>query len=124
MEKVTKKEMYSVIATLCADRKDIVEFCEKEIAALDTKAAKAKERAAAKRAEGDALLDKVYAALSEEFQPLSEIATKIGDEDVTVSKITYRLTTLIKEGKAEKSEVTVQTSEGKSRKVMGYRLIG
>ena len=100
-------------------------FCANEKAILDKKAAKAKETAAKKRAEGDALTDAVRAVLSaEEFEPIAEIAARIEGEDVTVSKVTYRLTQLVKNGEAEKQEITVAGGEGqKSRKIQGYRII-
>ena len=103
----------------------IVEFCENEIALLDKKAAKAKETAAKKRAAGDNLTDAVRAVLSkEEFEPIADIAARIEGEDVTVSKVTYRLTQLVKNGEAEKAEVEIAGGEGqKKRKIMGYRLI-
>jgi uncharacterized protein with PhoU and TrkA domain len=107
------------------DIADIKEFCEKEIAALDRKAAKAKERAATKAAEADALTGLVEAALStDEFKPIADIAAIVAesDGDATVSKVTYRLSKLVKDGVAEKSEVTVPGKDGgKARKVMAYR---
>jgi hypothetical protein len=138
MEKITKREMFEAIKGLAeagalhiADVNEaitdeaIVEFCENEIALLDKKAAKAKETAAKKRAAGDNLTDAVRAVLSkEEFEPIADIAARIEDEDVTVSKVTYRLTQLVKNGEAEKAEVEIAGGEGqKKRKIMGYRLI-
>lgn len=131
MEKITKRAMYEAIAAgvetgeFVYDIADIKEFCEKEIAALDRKAAKAKERAATKAAEADALTGLVEAALStDEFKPIADIAAIVAesDGDATASKITYRLTKLVKNGDAEKCEVTIPGVDGaKARKVMGYR---
>ena len=56
MEKITKREMFEAIKETfetgeCKFEADVVKaFCDKEIAALDAKAAKAKQRAAAKKA--------------------------------------------------------------------------
>lgn len=123
MEKMTKKEMYGFIAEAMSDNAEVVEFCENEIALLEKKAAKAKEAAAKKKAEGDELTDAVYAALSaDEFEPIADIAAKIDGPDVTVSKVTYRLTQLVKNGKAEKSEIAVE-ADGKTRKIMGYKAV-
>lgn len=123
MEKMTKKEMFAFIASKMADNTDVVEFCDNEIALLEKKAAKAKEAAAKKRAEGDELSDAVFAALSTEgFEPIATIAARIDGPDVTVSKVTYRLTQLVKNGKAEKSEITVE-GDGKARKIMGYKAV-
>lgn len=138
MEKITKREMYEAIKGLAesgalhmADFNEVIsdeavaEFCENEIALLDKKAAKAKEAAAKKRAEGDELTDAVRAALStEEFESIAEIAARIEGPDVTVSKVTYRLTQLVKNGEAEKQEISVAGGEGqKARKIQGYRAI-
>ena len=67
----------------------------------------------------------VRAAMStEEFEPIADIAARIEGEDVTVAKVTYRLTQLVKNGEAEKTELTIPGSEGsKARKVQGYKLI-
>ena len=123
MEKMTKKEMFAEIKTLLADRADVVEFCDKEIALLDKKAAKAKETAAKKRAEGDELMEAVFAAVSaDKFEPIAEIAARIDGPDVTVAKVTYRLTQLAKAGKIEKTEVTIPGGDGaKARKVVAYK---
>ena len=62
--KITKRERYESIMALCDtlgtmdgfDLDGIMEFCQKEIDTLGARAEKAKERAAAKRAEGMKLL--------------------------------------------------------------------
>lgn len=140
MENITKKEMYGALVNfanggeLVADTKDgqvavsmdqLKAFAEKEIAHLDKKAAKAKETAAKKRAEADELQNAVEAALSDtDFEPIAVIAGRIEGEDVTVSKVTYRLTQLVKAGAAEKQEIAVPTGDGnKTRKIMGYRAV-
>ena len=131
MEKITKREMYTFIAEgvksgeFGVDVDEIVAFCNKEIDALDRKAAKAKERAATKAAEADALTGLVADALTaDEFKSIADIAAIVAesDADATVSKVTYRLTQLVKSGEAEKQEITVPGVDGgKARKVQGYR---
>ena len=132
MEKITKREMFEAIIALATggemkyEAEAFVNFCENEIALLDKKAVKAKERAATKKAEGDELTDAVRAAMStEEFEPIADIAARIEGEDVTVAKVQYRLTQLVKNGEAEKEQITVSGGEGqKARKIMAYKLIG
>ena len=134
MDKITKREMYTAIAEgvktgkFVYDVEDIAAFCLKEIDALDRKAAKAKERAATKAAEADALTGLVADVLvADEFKTIADIAAIVAesDADATVSKVTYRLTQLVKAGTAEKSEVTVPGKDGgKARKVVAYRLVG
>lgn len=128
MEKITKKAMYEAIAEAmdtgsCKFSPDAVkEFCMNEIELLDKKAAKAKERAAAKAAEGDALTDVIAQALGEDFEPIADIAARIEGDDVTVAKCTYRLNKLVENGIAEKQAIKVPGSDGKKdRTIQGYR---
>lgn len=120
--KVTKKEMFEMIKAALAENKDIVDFCDKEIASLDRKAAKAKERAAEKKAEGDELTAVVESVLTDELTTIADITAKIDGPDVTVHKVSYRLGQLAKNGKAIKEEISVSGGDGaKARRVMAYK---
>ena len=132
MEKITKREMYEAIketfetGSCKFDAATVVAFCDKEIASLDSKAAKAKERAAAKKADGDELADLVASVLTDEFQVIADIAAAVAETNAnaTVSKVQYRLGKLVESGAAEKTQVTVPASEGsKARKIMAYRAL-
>ena len=132
MEKITKREMFEAIketfetGTCKFDAATVTAFCDKEIAALDAKAAKAKERAAAKKAEADVLMDQVRDALTGEFQTIADIAAAVAEvnADATVSKVTYRLTKLVEAGEAEETDVTVPGVDGaKARKVKAFRAV-
>ena len=132
MEKITKREMFEAIketfetGTCKFDAATVMAFCDKEIASLDTKAAKAKERAAAKKAEADVLMDQVRDTLTGEFQTIADIAANVAEvnADATVSKVTYRLTKLVEAGDAEKTDVSVPGVDGaKARKVKAFRAI-
>ena len=131
MEKITKRVMYEAIKETfetgeCKyDAATVIAFCEKEVASLDAKAAKAKERAATKKAEADVLMGQVEAALTEEFQTIAEVAAVVAETnaDATLSKVQYRLGKLVEAGVATKEQVTVPAVEGgKARKVMAYKL--
>ena len=139
MEKITKREMFEAIKGIAESGalhmfdfnenisdEAVAEFCVNEIALLDKKAVKAKERAATKRAEGDELTNVVRAAMSTEtFEPIADIAARIEGDDVTVSKVTYRLGQLVKNGEAEKTQIEIAGDEGqKKRKIMAYKLLG
>lgn len=122
-EKLTDRKIYAAIVDGTFEDLDvdtIVAWAEKKIAQLDRKAAKAKETAAAKKAEGDALTDAVLASLTTEFEPIAEIASRIEGDDVTLSKVSYRLNAAYKAGKIEKGEVVLTGEKGK-RKVVAYR---
>jgi hypothetical protein len=133
MTKITKRDMFTNIINVfqtgesAYDPADVIAFCEKEIAALDSKAVKAKERAAAKKAEADILLDQVKAVLTADFQPIADIAAAVAEvnPDATVAKVTNRLTKLVAAEVAEKTDLTIPGVDGaKSRKVKGFRMIG
>ena len=122
-EKLTDRKIYAAIVDGTFEDLDvdtIVAWAEKKIAQLDRKAAKAKETAATKKAEGDALTDAVLASLTTEFEPIAEIASRIEGDDVTLSKVSYRLNAAYKAGKIEKGEVVLTGEKGK-RKVVAYR---
>lgn len=134
MEKITKREMYEALVAYAeatdmevqvgeavVTATDFVAFATKEIEQLDKKAVKAKERAAAKRAEGDALTDAVLAVLTGEFQTAADVAAQIEAEDATVAKVSYRLGALVKDGKAIKEDIKVDR-EGKKAVLKGYKL--
>ena len=98
---------------------DIIDYATKTIEQLDTKAAKAKETAAKKKAEEDELLAAVKNALTDEYQTGTEILKAVEDEfeDVTPAKVTARLTKLCKAGEAHKVDMKVD-----KRKIKGYAL--
>ena len=102
---------------------EMIGMCNKEIEAIDKKNEKSKE-AAKRRSESDALLSVVRSVLTDEYQTIADVSAQIEGEDVSVAKITYRLTALVREGIAEKASVEVETPEGKKRTVMAYRLVG
>ena len=104
---------------------DVIAFCEHEIELLDKKTAKAKERAAAKRAEGDELTEQIYNVLyDDEFMTIPEIVKALGDESVSAQRASYRLRTLVAENRAEKTEVSIPGADGgKASKKVAYRKI-
>ena len=124
-EKITERKIYTAIVEGTFEDLDVdtvVAWAEKKIAQLDHKAAKAKENAEKKKAEGDALTEMVLASLTTEFEPIAEIASRIEGDDITLSKVSYRLNAAYKAGKIEKGEVVLTGEKGK-RKVVAYRAI-
>ena len=132
-KKITKREMFEAIKAGCTTGEwtisdaEIAEFCDNEIALLDKKAIKAKERAAEKKAAGDELTEAVRAALTDEFTIIADIAAKVAEtygEDATIARVTYRLTQLVKNGEAENGDVKVEGGEGqKTRTIKAYRIL-
>lgn len=125
--KITNKSRYAAIINVLTgapcdiETDELVNFCERQIAAIDRKSEKARERAAEQRKVSDELTERIAAMLTDEPQTLGELAAAIGDEDITTSKVSARCSKLVKEGRAAKTEVTVPSTEGtKSRKLVAY----
>lgn len=118
-KKVTRKEYFAAVRALVENIESVGEytadevlaFIDNEVAKIDAKAAKAKEKAAEKKAETDALKDRVFEVITEESQTVDAIVAAIGDEEVTKSKVVSRLTVLAREGAVTKEEV--KTDNGK-----------
>lgn len=129
-KKITKKDIYEAIAKAMEtgespiEPQEIIDFCLKEIAALDRKAEKARENAAKKRKEGDVLTDLVKEALTDEYSIIADIAARIESDEIeiTAAKVQYRLNQLIQMGEAEKADVSVGET-GSKRTLKGYRKI-
>ena len=123
-KKITKRDNFTAIFEILteAGHTDLAEVITHEIELLDKKAAKAKETAANKKAEADALTDAVAEVLTDEFQTIADITAQIEGDEVTVHKVTNRLTRLVNAGTAVKDQMAVPTADGKTRKVMGYKL--
>ena len=125
-DKLTDRKIYTAIVEGTFEDLDtdtIVAWAEKKIAQLDHKAAKAKETAAKKKAEGDELTSAVLAAVTDEFESIADIAARIEGEDVSLSKVAYRLNAAFKTGKLDKGELVISGDKGK-RKIVAYRKIG
>ena len=122
--KMTKKDYFVQIKAIVAGadvegKDELIAFVDKQVEMLDAKAAKAKERAANKKAEGDELREVVASILTDELQTADEIAAQVDGEDITKAKVVARLTQLVKAGVATKEQVKID-----SAKRMAYKLAG
>ena len=128
-KKITKKDYYAMLKEIVEESKDIeteiskeelLEFINKQVASINAKAEKAKEKAAEKKANGDELREVVQSVLTEEYQTIDNIVSQIKGEEVTKAKITARLTSLVKAGLATKSDI----KNGETGKIQkAYKLI-
>ena len=112
-KKITKAEVLAIIAEAMADNADVVAYCENELALLENKKVKARERQDKKRAEGDELQAVVASLLTDAPQTRDEITAQIEGEDITVGKVQAKLNNLVKFGQASKCDV--KTEDGKKR---------
>ena len=132
--KLTKKDFYAAIKEMIVmsevdmvgeiSAEEVLAFIDKTVEQIDNKAAKAKEKAAEKRNEGDELFNIVVGALTDELQTIDEITEAVvaatGDEEITKSKVTARLTKAVKADMARKEQV----KKNAGKKVMAYALKG
>ena len=122
-KKMTKKEYFNEIKNMvetsnAENKNELIYFLESQIELLENRAEKAKERAAAKKAEGDELRETVKSVLTNEFQTAEAITETIGNEEVSKAKVIARLTQLVSLGEAVKE--AAKTEDGKSK--MTYKL--
>lgn len=125
-KKITKRDYYEILQGIIAanvandeEKAELLEFLDKQIALIDTKAEKAKARNAEKKANGDELREVVASVLTEDFQTIDAIVTQIEGEEITKAKVTARLTALVNNGIAEKTDV----KDDEGRKLKAYRLV-
>lgn len=129
---MTKREVFEAIITATnagsvtvegMTSEEVVAFFENEIGNLDKRAERSRATAAKKREAGDALTETVKGILTDDFQTIADIVAQIEGEDVTASKVTYRLNALVKEGYAEKADVQVPGVDGaKARVVKAFKI--
>lgn len=128
-KKITKKEYYAMLkdivrgdsnSEMTNSQYELIKFIDKQIETIETKAEKAKEKAAEKKANGDELREVVQSVLTDEYQTIDSIVSQIEGEDITKAKITARLTSLVKAGLATKSDLRNEET-GKTQKA--YKLI-
>ena len=129
---MTKREVFEAIITATnagsvtvegMTSEEVVAFFENEMGNLDKRAERSRATAAKKREAGDALTETVKGILTDDFQTIADIVAQIEGEDVTASKVTYRLNALVKEGYAEKADVQVPGVDGaKARVVKAFKI--
>ena len=122
-KKMTKKDYFEMIKGIVEEsdvenKNELNYFLDAQIESINNKAEKAKERAAAKKAEGDELRETVKSVLTNDFQTAEEITSKINDEEISKAKVIARLTQLVKLGEAVKE--STKTEDNKSK--MTYKL--
>ena len=123
-KKVTKRDYYEMLKEIVLNANvegatELVEFIDKQVSLIDSKAEKAKARNAEKKANGDELREVVQNVLTDEFQTIDAIVSQIEGEEITKAKITARLTSLVKNGIAEKTDV----KDDEGRKLKAYKLV-
>lgn len=95
----TKKEMFSLIATINADNDEIVSFCEHEIELLDARKTSSKKSLTANQKANLEIKDTILAVLAETAEPLT-ITAMLSNEKLsnfTCQKLSALLKQLVDE---------------------------
>lgn len=120
--KITKKERFAnvrdiVEASNAANKVELLAFIDTEVEHLEAKAAKAAERAAAKKAEGDELRATIQSLITDELQTADQLTLAIEDPSVTKAMVVARLGQLVRAELVVKENMKVD-----GRTLVGYRL--
>ena len=107
-KKMTKKEMFTLIANLNADNKAIVDFCNHEIELLDNKKSNGNKKANEKVAKETEIVYNALVSIGRAVSAseliaetdLSELANESGV--VSTQKVSAMLKKLVESGKVEK----------------------
>lgn len=131
--KLTKREIFEGIINVIETgewelitAEDAVACLKGEIELLDRRATKARERAAAKREEGDELTARIFETLNtDNFMVINDIMNALVADypEITPRKIATRLARLHTNNSIVKEYVTVPDAEGKNRKILGYKVV-
>lgn len=125
MEKITKRDVLNGLLTLATTgeceltNEDIQMYAEKEIAAMDKRAAADKKRREAKAAESDEMTETVFAVMTDEPMSAEDILEK-SRLDIPKSKLIPKLTKLVKAERVVKSTKRYKNDEGKSAEKTMY----
>ena len=138
--KTTKKECYTMLIDIVEHAVDtgyledtntidtLMNFLKNEIRLLESKAEAARNRAIAKKAEGDELRQTVLDVLSDtDYQTIDQILAKVHDitcdDEITRAMVASRLAQLGEKGtnQIEKQTNSHTTEGGKARRVTTYR---
>ena len=126
---MTKREVYEALIAAHVsipemNDDELIAFFQNEIANLDKRAERSRNASARKREAGDELKEVIKSLLNTDYQTIADIVDQLEGEDITASKVVYRLNTLVQEGYAEKADVQIPATDGaKARVVKAYKLL-
>lgn len=87
---------------------DLIDFIHSEVATLDVRAAKARDKNAAR---ADDLTERVREALTEDYSTIDDVVDALNDPDITRGKVKYRLNKMAEMGEICKATVVVDADE-------------
>ena len=110
-KKITKREMFTIIAHKNADDPEIVAFCHKQIELLDNKTSKVDSK---KTEEQRAVMDMIIAVLCEVDKPIKcsdimKAVNKANETDFTLPKISAMCKKLVEGGEVVKTTEKKET---------------
>ena len=116
---ITERALYTQMINGTISQESLVAFAAKKLAQLDKRNASAQRRAAAKRAEGNAITEDIFGILSAERMTREQVAQAYGSE-LSVAKVGSRLNQLVEAGRVQKETIKVANAEGKMVNKVAY----
>lgn len=123
--RVTEREILNAMIDGTIDPTVMAEYATKKLAQMNKRNATAKVRMAKKRAENDFLMEEVFNVLSEDPMSRQDVLEVLQNAypDLTIGRVSYRLTQLAKEGRIIKQEATIASGDSKNKRVIVYTKI-
>ena len=121
--KMTERDILTSIIDGTYDVDVVVAYAEKRLGQMDKRNASVAKRAAAKRAAGDEMTEKVFQFVTEEPQTRAQIAIAFNDAydtDFSDAKIGAKLTALEKAGRISKQRGKIEVPDGKTKEATTY----
>lgn len=101
---------------------ELLAWYENKLEKLDARAAKERARREEKKTMGDELEQEIFEMMTEEPITCDEIVERLNDDNITVSKVRYRVSALARKGKVAKTIISVVDDENKKKNVTAYAL--
>lgn len=99
---MTKREMFTEIANLLADREDIVEFCNHEIELLARKRATGSSKPTKQQVANEATKSAILDILSDEGMTATEVMNALNMDGMSIQRVSALLRQLVLGGQVNK----------------------
>ena len=99
---MTKREMFTEIANLLADREDIVEFCNHEIELLARKRATGSSKPTKQQVANEATKSAILDILSDESMTATEVMNALDMDGMSIQRVSALLRQLVLGGQVNK----------------------
>lgn len=101
---------------------ELLEWYENKAAKLDDRMKREHAKREEQKAAGDELEKRVLELMTDCPMTCEEVTDMLGDEEITMGKVRYRLSALARKGLVAKTTINVVDDENKKKNVTAYAL--